>query len=108
MSTAVWPWALSKRVDLAFQTFFRRVKADEKPGFSRFKPRSRFRTTELYSGADRFLQVNAGGTKANIRIKGLPTMCLRLNRPLPEGQPLVIRITRTPRRVVASLMIDDN
>ena len=31
-------------------------------------------------------------------------MRLRLHRPLPEGQPLVIRITRTPRRVVASLV----
>ena len=93
-----------KRVDDAFQAFFRRVKAGETPGFPRFKPRSRFRTIELYSGADRFLQVNPDGSRATIRIKGLPTMRLRLHRPLPEGQPLVIRITRTPRRVVASLV----
>ena len=93
-----------KRVDDAFQAFFRRVKAGGTPGFPRFKPRSRFRTIELHSGAGRFVQVNAAGTKATIRIKGLPTMHLRLHRPLPEGQPLVIRITRTPRRVVASLV----
>ena len=68
------------------------------------RPHGWFRPIELYAGADRFLQVNAGGTKATIRIKGLPAMRLRLHRPLPEGQPLVIRITRTPRRVVASLV----
>ena len=93
-----------KRVDHAFQAFFRRVKAGETPGFPRFKPRSRFRTIELYSGADRFLQVSPDGARATIRIKGLPAMRLRLHRPLPDGQPLIIHITRTPRRVVASLV----
>ena len=93
-----------KRVDDAFQAFFRRVKAGETPGFPRFKPRSHFRTIELYSGVDRFVQAKATGTKATIRIKGLPAMRLRLHRPLPEGQPMVIPITRTPRRVVASLV----
>ena len=93
-----------KPVDAAFQAFFRRVKAGETPGFPRFKPRRRFRTLELYAGDRHLLQVNKASTKATIRIKGLPTMRLRLHRPLPEGQPLVIRITRTPRRVVASLV----
>ena len=50
------------------------------------------------------LEVNKAGTKATIRIKGLPTMRIRVHRPLPDGQPLIIRITRTPRRVVASLV----
>ena len=97
-----------KRIDAAFQAFFRRVKAGETPGFPRFKPLHRFRTIELYSGDARFLQVNEAGTKATIRIKGLPTMRLRLHRPLPEGQPLIIRITRTPRRVVTSLVYGHN
>lgn len=47
--------ATFKRVDDAFQVFFRRVKAGEAPGFPRFKPRRRFRTLELYSGEGRFL-----------------------------------------------------
>ena len=94
-----------KRVDDAFQAFLPpREGRRETTGFPRFKPRSRFRTIELYSGVDRFVQANAAGTKATIRIKGLPAMRLRLHRPLPEGQPMVIRITRTPRRVVASLV----
>ena len=80
--------ATLKRLDDAFQAFFRRVKAGEKPGFPRFKLRSRFRTLELYAGADRFLHQNAAGDRATIRVKGLPTMRLRLHRPLPEGQPL--------------------
>ena len=93
-----------KRVDLAFAAFFRRVKAGETPGFPRFKSWRRFRTLDIYSGVDHFLKVNDAGDKATIRIKGLPTMRLSLHRPLPEGQPLSIRITRTPRRVVASLV----
>ena len=44
-----------KRVDAAFQAFFRRVKAGETPGYPRFKPLRRFRTIELYSGDTRFL-----------------------------------------------------
>ena len=93
-----------KRVNLAFEAFFRRVKAGETPGYPRFKARSRFRTLELCSGDDHLVQVNVSGTKATLRIKGLPTIRLQLHRPLPEGQPLVIRITKTPRRVVASLV----
>src|SRR5207248_6018612 len=31
-----------KRVDLAFQAFFRRVHAGEKPGYPRFKSRNRY------------------------------------------------------------------
>ena len=61
------------------------MKAGEKPGLPRFKPHSWFRPIELYAGADRFLQVNAGGTKATIRIKGLPAMRLRLHRPVARG-----------------------
>ncbi len=30
------------RIDLAFKAFFRRVKADEKPGYPRFRPASRY------------------------------------------------------------------
>ena len=93
-----------KRVDLAFAAFFRRLKAGETPGYPRFKSWRRFRTLDIYSGADHFLKVTSAGDKGTIRIKGLPTMRLRLRRPLPEGQPLNIRITRTPRRVVASLV----
>ena len=93
-----------KRVDRAFAAFFRRVKAGETPGFPRFKSWRRFRTLDIYSGDEHFLKVNAAGDKGTIRIKGWPTMRLRLHRTLPEGQPLQIRITKTPRRVVASLV----
>ena len=85
-----------KRVDLAFKAFFRRVNAGETPGFPRFKPRSRFRTLDIHSGAERFVQVNTAGTKVTIRIKGLPAMRLRLHRPLPDGQPLSRSVS--PRR----------
>ena len=93
-----------RRVERAFAAFFRRVKAGDAPGYPRFKSWRRFRTLDIYSGADHFVTVSDLGDKATIRIKGLPTIRLRLHRPLPEGQPLNIRITRTPRRVLVSLV----
>lgn len=36
-----------KRLDLAYQAFFRRIKAGEKPGFPRFKGKDRFKSFSL-------------------------------------------------------------
>ncbi|HEV2457784.1 MAG TPA: transposase [Ktedonobacterales bacterium] len=44
--------ATLRRLDRAFQTFFRRLKADETPGYPRFKGKSRFDTVEFPSYGD--------------------------------------------------------
>ena len=44
--------ATLRRLDKAFQAFFRRCKAGEKPGYPRFKGRNRFDTVEFPSYGD--------------------------------------------------------
>ena len=91
------------RVDRAYQSFFRRVKAGGAPGFPRFKAARRYRCIELNDAHSRgWLAVN--GDRAQVRIKGLPTFRLRLHRSLPDGQPRVVRITRKARGVYVDLV----
>ncbi len=44
--------ATLRRLDKAFEAFFRRVKSGEAPGYPRFKPEGRFRTVEFPSYGD--------------------------------------------------------
>lgn len=90
------------RLDRAMQGFFRRVKAEESPGFPRFKPLSRFRCIELSDVAPRMVRLN--GSKAAIRIKGLPVIELRLSRPLPPSEQLrSLRLVKQARGWYADL-----
>lgn len=45
-------WSTLRRLDKAFQAFFRRVKAGETPGYPRFKSRDRFDTVEFPNYGD--------------------------------------------------------
>ena len=45
--------ATMRRLDKAYVAFFRRVKAGEKPGFSRFKGRDRFNSIEFPAYGDK-------------------------------------------------------
>ena len=90
------------RRDRASQAFFRRVKSGEAPGYPRFKPRARYRTIDVEDASSSMVRV--AGTKAHLRIKGLPVMELRCKRPLPPSESLkAIRITRYPTGVYAAL-----
>jgi putative transposase len=64
------------KLDLAFQSFFRRVKAGQKPGFPRFKSCDRF---------DSFAFNNTGFKFAGryLQISKIGAIKLRLSRPLP-------------------------
>jgi putative transposase len=67
--------ATLRRLDKAFQSFFRRVKAGETPGYPRFKGRSRFDTVEFPSYGD---GCKLDGSRVyfqhigSVKIKGLP------------------------------------
>lgn len=65
------------KLDLAFQSFFRRVKAGQKPGFPRFKGRDRF---------DSFAFNNTGFKLAGryLQISKIGAVKLRLSRSLPK------------------------
>ena len=94
-----------KRVDLAFQAFFRRVKQGQTPGFPRFKPRQRFKTLETWGIEPAMLRVYPDQDKAAVTVKGLPRLEIRLKgRELPPpAQLTTLRITREGRRCTVSL-----
>ena len=77
-----------RRLDRAFNGFFRRVKVGQTPGFPRFRPVSRFRCIELAQVRPGMVKVSADGNKAHVRVKGLPVLELRLKRSLPPSENL--------------------
>ena len=96
-----------RRIDRAYNAFFRRVKAGETPGFPRFKSGRRWRTIDLALTHKGMVKVSADGRKAWVRIKGLPAIELRLKRPLPSSEHLkAIRIVRRPVGVYVDLVYE--
>ena len=86
-----------RRLDKAFQSFFRRVKAGEKPGFPRFKPAHRMRSfeTEQFS-------IHTKGQAHSVAVKGIGRF--RFKGALPdEGKAKVFRVVKTARRVSVCL-----
>lgn len=75
-----------KQVDLAFQAFFRRVKAGKKPGYPRFKSRNRFHSFE-------FKQYGVGAKidGRRLRLFGIGRIPVRWHRPI-EGAIKTVRI----------------
>lgn len=95
-----------KRVDLAFQAFFRRVKAGEAPGFPRFKPAWRFRTLTVRDAKTIPFAYDPDTGKGAVRVKGLPRLQFKCRR-IPDGaRPLDIKITRKPNGVYLSMSFD--
>jgi len=73
---------LLRRLDKAFQAFFRRVKAGETPGFPRFKGRNRFKSIEYTYGDGCKLHMNGQGQRYfYIQNVGEVRMCFHRNIP---------------------------
>jgi len=71
------------RVDRAFQAFFRRVAAGEKPGYPRFKGRNRYRSFTFKDvGAGRGARLTTGGKR--VEIAGIGSVKIKMHRPM-EG-----------------------
>ncbi len=69
------------RVDRAFQGFFRRVKAGEKPGYPRFKGRNRYRSfTFKDAGQRNGVRLTTGGKR--VEITGIGSVKLKMHRPM--------------------------
>jgi putative transposase len=77
-----------KRLEKAYQAFFRRVKAGEKPGFPRFKGFGRYRSFcyPQWNGSVKLLE-------GFIRLSKIGDIALRLHRPL-QGTPKTCTISR--------------
>ena len=101
ISSIVFRGVLS-RLDKAYKSFFRRVKAKEKAGFPRFKNRKRWRTIEINDNA--WSMLKREGNKIVLKIKGLPRVVVKPSRELPPNAMLkAIRITRKPLRTEVAL-----
>lgn len=75
-----------KRLDLAFQGFFRRVKAGKTPGFPRFKPLSRWDSFGLTQMSGLMLKGAGDQRGEQLHLKGVPGLIrVRLHRTLPDG-----------------------
>lgn len=91
-----------KRLDEAFRSFFRRVKAGQAPGFPRFRPLSRCVTIDLaqISGGT----VKPRGSHYELQVKGFPRIRLYGSRALPDAVAKSVRLTKRGRHWEASLV----
>lgn len=81
-----------KRLDLAFDGFFRRCKAGERPGYPRFKGRDRFDSfTFKDAGRGNGATIVAGG--ARVRLSGIGNVKLKAHREM-EGALKTIGVKR--------------
>ena len=77
-----------KRVDLAFQAFFRRVTAGQKAGYPRFQGTSRYHSL-TYAEYGNGVTLDGG----MLSLSKIGRVALRLHRPL-EGTPKTVTISR--------------
>src|SRR4051794_5334237 len=83
--------ATLRRLDRAFQAFFRRVKAGETPGYPRFKGRGRFATVVFPSHGDG-CKLRPGG---RAYFQHIGAVKLKLHRPI-EGRIKTMALTCEP------------
>ena len=87
------------RLDKAFKAFFARVKRGEKPGFPRFRSiRRAVRSFETSS-----FRIHRHGAWHAVAIKGIGRFRFK---GVIEGQPQLLRVVRTPRRVELHLVVE--
>lgn len=79
------------RIDLAFQAFFRRVRAGEKPGYPRFRGGGRY-TSITYPQVP--VGCNLDNETRRLRLYGIGQVKIILHRPL-EGMPKTATISRS-------------
>lgn len=97
---AVWSFTSQqqtlRRLDKAFQAFFRRVKNGETPGYPRFRSKARFDSVDFRHGDGcRLLTARPDGTpylrskgrrhEARLYLQGVGHVRVLLHRPLPDG-----------------------
>ncbi len=94
-----------RRLDQAFQAFFRRVRAGEAPGFPRFRSIRRCVTIEVAGPHNGMVRAQNG--RYLIRVKGFPRMRAYSGRCLPLDAPLkALRLTKRGRQWEAALVYE--
>ena len=92
-----------RRVDAAFNAFYRRCKAGEVPGYPRFKPRSRYVCIDVSDVRPGDIKRHSNG-RIVVKLKGMPTIRISPHRPLPAGLPKQLRIVRRPTGCTVDLV----
>lgn len=97
---------LLRRLDKAFSAFFRRLKAGEKPGFPRFKGRSRFKSLEYTYGDGCKLRQNEDG-RMSFYVQNVGDMRICYHRAIPNGATIKhVVIKQVNHRWYACLVLD--
>ena len=84
------------------KAFFKRVGKGEKPAIP-LPVQASLPDAGGLRGDDRHAQALAGRRRAYVKIKGLPTLTLRTKRPLPDGKPKTLMISRRATGYVVSM-----
>ena len=82
-----------RRLDKAYQAFFRRVRAGEEPGFPRFKGEGRYRSM-TFSHLSKCLIRDVHRKYARVVVPKVGHLKIRYHRPLPDGNIKNLTITR--------------
>ena len=95
-----------KRLDLAFQHFFRRVNNGETPGFPRFKPLHRFKGWGYKTHGDGWrLITNERMKHGTLRLSGVGKVAIR-GKPRTPGTPKTCEILKRGHKWYASVTLD--
>lgn len=95
-----------KRLDLAFQHFFRRVRNGEKPGFPRFKPLHRFKGWGYKTHGDGWRLITNDRMKhGRLYLAAVGTISIR-GKPRTPGTPKTCEILYKHGRWYASVTLD--
>jgi putative transposase len=100
--------ATLRRLDKAFQAFFRRLKAGEKPGYPRFKGRGRFDTVEWPKDGDgcRWDSQPEHPTATFVRLQGIGHVRVHQHRCV-KGRVKTISVKREGSRWYVVLSCED-
>ena len=91
-----------RRVDNAFTAFFKRCKRGEELGYPRWKSRNRYSIISLPEAHHSMLKHD--GKHYWLKVKGLPNVKLRSNKPLPKSEQLKsLTITHKGRNITVNL-----
>ena len=98
--------AALRRLDRAFQAFFRRVKAGEKPGYPRFKGRGWFDSIEWPHANGAKWDSDPHGSATRVHLMGVGHVRVHQHRPV-EGTVKTVTVKREGKRWYVVLSCDD-
>jgi putative transposase len=94
-----------RRLDKAYDAFYRRLKAGENPGFPRFKGKGRYRSITFNHLSVNLIR-NVRRKFACVVVPKLGQVKMRYHRPLPDGQIKTLTVQRKASGWYANIVIE--